>query len=245
MTRDGHFALTTLLALGALAVGCKSASTHAVEVDTTPTFVGVAPNPAEMRDGARDGVMEMIAGEHAAYVVVGDPSDIPGVYRSPLEEQLTVVILHGRSGLTDYERRFADSLAELGFAAIVPDLGVAHHPVGAPTTPEEFEAITAALHHATEKLPVRARQVVVVGFADGAAHALRVAAMEDHVSAVVAYTPPSNVPAPLDVELLAFDGAAGFERPDASTYDRSASAKAWSAVKSFLSKIYDPYLASS
>ncbi len=252
--------LLFVAALGATA--CRSSN---VAVEAAP--LAIAPDLDEATFASRyaslepEGEARLIDGEHSAYVVIGDPEHVPGRDRSELEEQLVVVLLHGRSGLTDFERRWADRLSKLGYGVIVPDLGADNQAMGAPTTPAEFESITAAIHYARSALPMRARQVVLVGFDDGAAHALRAAKMDDHVEAVVAIAPPAEAPIPDDHRVLVFDvvegdgtnseliqrveveAGHGFAQPDRADYDAEAADHAWRLVSAFIDDIYDPYLA--
>ncbi len=74
--------------------------------------------------------------EDVSYSV--DGADFEGYFAAPEEPRGLVLIVHDWDGLTDYEKRRADMLAELGYDAFAVDV------YGASNRPEDMEARIAA-----------------------------------------------------------------------------------------------------
>ncbi|MBS9405019.1 dienelactone hydrolase family protein [Halomonas sp. TRM85114] len=101
------------------------------------------------------------AGDDITYDV--DDETFEGYFSSAEgEAKGTVLIVHDWAGLTDYERRRADMLAELGFDAFVVDLyGQGNRPDAA----EDRKAETARLYENRERM----RELTLAGLAEARA----------------------------------------------------------------------------
>lgn len=197
---------------------------------------------------------------HAAYVVMGDDKGVAGREVAVTEDHLAIVLLHTRAGISQTDKRWADRLATYGYAVVVPKLGADAHPAGAPTNLTEYDAIRAAVEFARDSLEIRAKQVVFLGFGDGAAHALRLGRMDGLVDAIIVYDPPKGSTIPSDLPVVAFDTSGtvegeknlivvdvdakeGFADPTNPNYALAEAKEAWNTVRGFLQLERDPYLA--
>ena len=90
------------------------------------------------------------AGEAATYEVNGRPYE--GYFISPSPDAPLVLLIHDWDGLTDYEVKRAEMMAELGYAVFAVDLfgaGVR------PETVEERRRLTGALYEDREEMRAR------------------------------------------------------------------------------------------
>jgi carboxymethylenebutenolidase len=108
-----------------------------------------------------------------------------------------LVLVPDERGLTDHLRDVARRFAKTGCVALVPDVG----PRSEPALLADLEAALAAL---ASQPQVGTNRTGAVGFGDGGTRALRFAAADHKVRAVVAYYAPNPTP----VEQLAGIGAA-------------------------------------
>lgn len=121
--------------------------------------------------------------EEVAYEVEGEP--FAGYYAAAEEPRGLVLVIHDWDGMTDYERRRADMLAELGYDAFAVDLFGADN---LPETMDERMAATRALYDDRERMRAlilgglaEARErsetdtAVVIGYCFGGAAALELA----------------------------------------------------------------------
>ncbi len=89
----------------------------------------------------------LAAGQTVDYQVNGE--DFQGYYTSPAENAPLVILIHDWDGLTDYEVKRADMLAEMGYAVFAVDLfgtGVR------PTETEHKKLLTGNLYKDRDKL---------------------------------------------------------------------------------------------
>lgn len=88
-----------------------------------------------------------LTGESITYKINGD--DYEGYYVSPSESSPLVLLIHDWDGLTDYEKKRADMLADMGYAVFAADLfgaGVR------PTKVEDKRQHTGELYKNREKM---------------------------------------------------------------------------------------------
>ena len=88
-----------------------------------------------------------VMGENVTYQVNG--ADYEGYFISPIEKAPFVLIIHDWDGLTDYEVKRANMLADLGYSVFALDLfgkGVR------PTTTDDKKKLTGALYQDREKM---------------------------------------------------------------------------------------------
>jgi carboxymethylenebutenolidase len=170
-------------------------SAPALQPDTGPDLAAdlaaAAPRPGILSVPADDPDVTarelMLAGAVRAYLAV--PNRV-GSFAG-------LVLVPDERGLTDHLRDVARRFAKTGCVALVPD-------VGSTEEPGLQAALDAALVALASQPQVGATRTGAVGFAGGGTRALRFAAANSKVRAVVAYYAPN----PMPIDLLKSIGAA-------------------------------------
>lgn len=103
------------------------------------------------------------AGRHVNYTVNGEPFE--GYYQSPSDNAPLVLLVHDWDGLTDYEVKRADMLAELGYAVFAVDM------FGAGNRPDDMAGrskLTGALYNDRERMRTLMQSALEVAKLNGA-----------------------------------------------------------------------------